>query len=101
MATSRGSSFRRALHCIFSRWSSMDILDPSVRPAAATVARPERVFPTLTAQQVSRVAAHGRRRATVLGEVLVEGGDRTIPFFVVVSGELQVVRPSDAAETLI
>jgi thioredoxin reductase (NADPH) len=79
----------------------MDILDPSVTLAAATVARPERVFPTLTAQQVSRIAAHGRRRATVLGEVLVEGGDRTIPFFVVVSGELQVVRPGEAAETLI
>jgi len=35
------------------------------------------------------------------GEVLVEQGDREVPFFVVVSGEVEVVRPSGAAETLI
>ena len=35
------------------------------------------------------------------GEVLVEQGDSAVPFFVVVSGELEVVRPSGAAETLV
>jgi thioredoxin reductase (NADPH) len=35
------------------------------------------------------------------GEVLVEQGDSTVPFFVVVSGEIEIVRPSGAAETLI
>jgi thioredoxin reductase (NADPH) len=58
----------------------------------------ERLFPTLTAAQVARVAVHGRRRAVERGEVLVEVGTRAVPFFVVVSGEL---RASDAAETLI
>src|SRR6266478_1814345 len=33
--------------------------------------------------------------------VLVEQGDRTIPFFVVISGELEAVRPTSATETLI
>ena len=35
------------------------------------------------------------------GEVLVEAGDKAAPFFVVVSGELQALRPTDTAETLI
>jgi thioredoxin reductase (NADPH) len=70
-------------------------------PLAATIARPDRAFPTLTAPQVSRIAAHGRRRATAPGEVLVEAGDKAVPFFLVVSGELQVVRTADRDETLI
>src|SRR5207302_7742720 len=32
---------------------------------------------------------------------LVEQGDSAAPFFVVVSGELEIVRPSGAAETLV
>src|SRR5215471_13180254 len=63
--------------------------------------RTEHLFPTLTAAQIARIAAHGRRRATSTGEVLVDAGDPVVPFFVVVSGEVQVVRPSGAAETLI
>jgi len=65
------------------------------------VSRPEDVFPTLTPAQVSRIAAHGRRRATVSGEVLIDVGDQPVPFFVVVSGEVQVLRPVDGVETLI
>ena len=33
--------------------------------------------------------------------MLYEQGDITVPFFVVVSGELEIVRPSGAAETLV
>ena len=40
-------------------------------------------------------------RKTQIGEVLVEQGDSTVPFFVVVSGELEVVRPCGAVETLV
>jgi thioredoxin reductase (NADPH) len=50
---------------------------------------------------VSRIASHGRRRPTARGEVLVEVGDKAVPFFVVLDGELQAVRPNDTAETLI
>jgi thioredoxin reductase (NADPH) len=80
---------------------SVNTRDPSVTPLAATVSRPERVFPTLTPDQVSRIAAHGRRRSTTRGEVLVEVGDKAVPVFVVISGELEAVRPTDRAETLI
>jgi thioredoxin reductase (NADPH) len=40
-------------------------------------------------------------RAIQRGEVLVEQGDSAVPFFVVVSGEIEIVRPLGAAETLI
>src|SRR5262249_20990739 len=63
--------------------------------------RREQLFPTLSAEQIARIAAHGRRRATERGDVLVEVGDRIVPFFVVVRGGLDVVRPSDGGETLI
>jgi len=63
--------------------------------------RTEQVFPTLTPAQIRRIAAHGRMRAIQPGEVLVEQGESTVPFFVVISGELEVVRPSAAAETLV
>ena len=61
----------------------------------------EHVFPTLTSAQIRRIEAHGHMRAMERGEVLVEQGDRGVPFFVVVSGEVEIVRPSGAAETLV
>jgi thioredoxin reductase (NADPH) len=75
--------------------------DSSPTPLAASASRPRHAFPTLTAQQVSRIAAHGRRRQTASGDVLVEAGARLVPCFVVVSGELEVVQLSGTAETLI
>jgi thioredoxin reductase (NADPH) len=75
--------------------------DPLQTPLPVTVSKPERVFPTLTPQQLSRIAARGLRRSTTRGDVLVEVGDKPVPFFVVLSGELQVVRPAGSAETLI
>jgi thioredoxin reductase (NADPH) len=61
----------------------------------------ERLFPTLTTAQITRIAPRGRRRAIAPGDVLVEVGDRVVPFFVLVSGEIQALRPSDGTETLI
>src|SRR5712671_7700960 len=50
---------------------------------------------------MARVAARGRRRPIARGDVLVDVGDQNVPFFVVVSGEIQALRPSGATETLI
>ena len=61
----------------------------------------ERVFPTLTPAQVERIAAHGRVRQIRPGEVLVQPGDQIVPFFVVTSGGVEIVRPSSANETLV
>ena len=63
--------------------------------------RVEKIFPKLTPAQISRVAVQGHIRAIQPGEVLVEQGDSAVPFFVVVSGEIEIVRPLSAAETLV
>jgi thioredoxin reductase (NADPH) len=70
-------------------------------PLPLTRSRAEEIFPILTAAQIRRIAGHGHVRPTQSGEVLVEQGDSTVPFFVVVSGELEIVRPLGAAETLV
>jgi thioredoxin reductase (NADPH) len=51
--------------------------------------------------QIRRIAARGHMRAMERGEVLYEQGDSAASFFVVVSGELEVVRPSGSVETLV
>jgi thioredoxin reductase (NADPH) len=61
----------------------------------------ERMFPTLTPAQVERIAAHGHVRPIRAGEVLVEPGQQIVPFFVVRAGEIEIVRPSGATETLV
>src|SRR6266478_9907158 len=70
-------------------------------PLPLTASRAGQIFPRLTSVQIERVATRGRTRAVRSGEVLVEQGDRAIPFFVVISGELEVVRPTSASETFI
>jgi thioredoxin reductase (NADPH) len=50
---------------------------------------------------MSRIAPHGHIRPIKRGEVIFEQGDRNVPFFVVVSGEVEILRPSGAAETLV
>src|SRR2546430_17739875 len=66
----------------------------------AEAANGERLFPTLTQEQIARIAAHGRRRRLTKGELLTEVGDRA-PFFVVVSGALDIVTPLPDGERLI
>ena len=70
-------------------------------PAPLITARADHMFPTLTPAQIARIAAHGRTRPTREGEVLVEQGDSTVPFFVVMAGELEVVRPTVAKEAVV
>ena len=72
--------------------------DSLLTAPAATVSRPDRVFPTLTPAQIARVASHGRRRAMTPGEVLVEVAQYPVPFFVVSDGEVQVLRTSGEAK---
>ena len=66
-----------------------------------TRAHVEQIFPKLTPAQIRRIAARGHMRAMERGEVLYEQGDSAVPFFVVVSGELEVVRPLVPVETLV
>jgi len=75
--------------------------DPRQPLASTAPSRTEQLFPTLTTAQVARIAGRGRRRAMARDEVLVDVGDSDVPFFVVVSGEIQALRPTGATELLI
>src|SRR5262245_42194470 len=70
-------------------------LDPAALAAAAA---DERIFPRLTAAQIARIAEIGRRRPITRGEVLMEAGVRDIPFFVVLSGEIQATQADGAVD---
>ena len=59
------------------------------------------MFPTLSEAQIERVARHGRRRCVSAGEVLIEQGESAIPFFVILSGELEAVRPTELGKRIV
>ena len=61
----------------------------------------EKIFPKLTPVQISRIEPHGRIRSIQPGEVLIEQGDTSVPFFVVITGEIEIVRPFGTQETLV
>lgn len=61
----------------------------------------EKIFPRLTAAQIDRIAMHGHLRSVQKGAVLIEQGDKSVPFFVVVNGEIEIIRPFGAHETLV
>ncbi|HEY6536087.1 MAG TPA: FAD-dependent oxidoreductase [Candidatus Nitrosocosmicus sp.] len=66
-----------------------------------TGSRIDHIFPKLTPDQINRVAAHGNMRTIKSGEILVEQGDVSVPFFVVVSGEIEIVRQVRSTETIV
>jgi thioredoxin reductase (NADPH) len=55
--------------------------------------RAAQMFPRLTPPQVERIARIGRRRDARAGEVLFESGDQNTRFFVVLTGEAELLRP--------
>lgn len=62
---------------------------------------PEDIFPTLKAAHIARFSTHGKSREVQRGEVLVEQGDQNVPFLLVISGEMEVVRPTAKGEEAI
>jgi thioredoxin reductase (NADPH) len=79
----------------------MTTMSNTRRGLPLTSSRIEKIFPKLIPAQIDRIAAHGRIRSVQPGEVLYEQGDSASSFFVVVSGELEVLRPSGTVETLV
>jgi thioredoxin reductase (NADPH) len=56
------------------------------------------MFPTLSAAQLERLARLGHCRRVEKGELLFDQGSATPEFFVVVSGEMEIVQPADGRE---
>jgi len=50
-------------------------------------------FPVLTAEQISRIRPSSKVRNVKLGEILFESGDGDVPFFVLLSGSMEIVQP--------
>jgi thioredoxin reductase (NADPH) len=59
------------------------------------------LFPQLSSAQIARIASLGVIRPITQGEVLIEGGQTNVPFFVLKAGEIEVIRPSALEELLI
>ena len=78
-----------------------DDMSNSRRGLPLTSSRIEKIFPKLTLAQIGRIAAYGRTRSVQSGDILIEQGDTSMPFFVVIKGEIEIVRPFGANETLI
>ncbi len=76
---------------------------PDAAPAArvTTITPTESAFPTLTSAQMDRIAKHGRIRTVQAGEILVEAGSATVPFFVMKTAQVEVVRRSEQGDTVV
>jgi thioredoxin reductase (NADPH) len=59
------------------------------------------MFPTLTPEQIDAIARHGSTRAVARGDVLIDVGDTAVPFFVVKTGKIQIIRASMRGETVV
>jgi thioredoxin reductase (NADPH) len=62
--------------------------------------RREQLFPKLADAQVQRIATVGRKRKVAEGQMLIKQGDLA-PFFVVLSGRLDIIQPTDKGELTI
>src|SRR4051794_11118525 len=56
------------------------------------------MFPTLTASQINRIRPSGHIRAVRPGDILFEPGQTGVPFFVLLSGSMEIVQPTNHGE---
>jgi thioredoxin reductase (NADPH) len=62
--------------------------------------RREQLFPKLAPAQIERIAAAGRTRKVAKGEMLIKQGE-VAPFFVITSGRLDIIQPTEQGELTI
>src|ERR1700677_4363874 len=61
----------------------------------------EHAFPALTPLQIDRIRPFGKLRNVEAGKILFEPGDVNAPFFVLLSGGLEIVQPTPSGERLV
>ncbi len=74
-------------------------MSPGLVPSALD-ARTQ-AFPVLTPTQIDRIRPYGRPRSIQSGEILFEPDDTAVPFFVLLSGSMEIIQPSLDGERLI
>src|SRR5208282_5877880 len=65
----------------------------SVVPAPSALNASTQAFPILTAAQINRIRPASKLRPVTKGEILFEVGDTNVPFFVLLSGSMEIVLP--------
>jgi thioredoxin reductase (NADPH) len=60
--------------------------------------RKDQTFPTLTLEQIARLAPHGRRIVVRKDQILAEPGERHRNLHVILSGSIEIVRPTMQGE---
>jgi thioredoxin reductase (NADPH) len=77
------------------------VTEPAPSTLLSSAANAALMFPVLSSAQIARIASHGVIRPITRGEVLIEGGQTNVPFFVLNAGEIEVIRPSALDEILV
>jgi thioredoxin reductase (NADPH) len=62
--------------------------------------RREQLFPKLANAHIERIASVGRKRKVAKGEMLIKQGE-VAPFFLITSGRLDIIQPTDQGELTI
>lgn len=65
--------------------------DPKPENPSDPYARKEQTFPTLTVDQIERMKEFGRTETLRAGDTLFSRGDRTVDFFVVLEGSIEIL----------
>jgi thioredoxin reductase (NADPH) len=71
-------------------WPVPSALDPNTQ-----------AFPHLTEAQIARLLPAGRIRRVSVGEVLFDPNEAAVPFFVLLSGKMEIVQPDKDGERLL
>ncbi len=58
-------------------------------------------FPVLTPAQINRIRSGGKLRQVTKGDILFEPGDTHVPFFVLLSGSMEIVQPGLNGESMV
>ena len=70
----------------------------SASPVPSALDVHTQAFPILTPPQIARVKSSGKLRRVEPGEVLFAPGDTSVPFFVLLSGAMEIVQPDLSGE---
>lgn len=71
----------------------------SSQPVPSRLDARTQAFPVLTEAEIGRVRPNGKVRPVKKGEILFEPGDTNVPFFVLLSGRMEIVQPGLTGES--
>ncbi len=70
----------------------------STLPIPSALDARTQAFPVLTSAQIDRIRPSSRSRKVERGEILFEPNDKEVPFFVLLSGNMEIVQPAFEGE---